>query len=216
MADRIRRFRRLGLMTAACMALAALAACSSTEKPGDSGMDRAMNRTSAGIGDAALAPLGDLNLRRAPIPPRLERIISPYEPIKDPTCVKIAAEVQELTAILGDDFDAPARPGDTLGQQAGDSAANAALDGVEGAVTDFIPYRSLIRMASGATAHEKKLREVYARGASRRTYLKGVGASMGCAPPAAPLPMQPKKSSKVEYRATPAKAPTQAVVFKVQ
>jgi hypothetical protein len=167
----------------------ALAACSGSPQPkSGGGIDRAVSKTRAGVGDAALTPLNDLNLRREPIPPRLEAIRSPYEPIKRKDCAGIGAEVTELTLILGADVDAPAGPEETLGQKTGDSAAKLALNGVRDAVTGFIPYRSLVRMATGASEHERELRAAYERGVQRRAYLKGAGLALGCAPPAAPDP----------------------------
>jgi hypothetical protein len=164
------------------------------------GVGRAMTRTSEGLGDAALAPLTDLNLRRAPIPGRLEAIVSPYEPVAA-DCLAIAAEVGELTAILGPDIDVPDEDDDTLGERAGDTAADAALGSVESAVTGFIPYRSLLRQATGASAHERRLRAAYERGQQRRIFLKGVGQTLGCAPPAAPLPLPAQETGPpIEFR----------------
>ena len=70
-------------------------------------------------------------------------------------------------------------------------------------MSDFIPFRSLVREATGASEHERKLRSAFQGGVARRAYLKGVGAQLGCAPPAAPDPtagftQSPEK--KVEYR----------------
>jgi hypothetical protein len=181
----------------------ALAACSSGPKPkSDSGVDRAISRTRAGVGDAALTPLSDLNLRQEPIPALLEAIQSPYEPIKRRDCAGIGAEVSALTAVLGADVDVPSGPSDTLGQKTGEGAAKLALNGVKDAVTGFIPYRSLVRIASGASEHERELRAAYERGVQRRAYLKGVGLALGCAPPAAPDMKQVGDSAKptIEFR----------------
>lgn len=185
-----RRPGRGGHLIAATLIAILLPASCASQKPQDpTGVDRAVVDTREGLGDAVMTPLSDLNLRRAPIPPRLEAIISPYEPIQVNTCEGIAEEVRLLTAILGPDIDAPAAGDDpTLSDRAGEGAADLALNQVTSAVTGFIPYRSVLRQASGATAHERKLREVYDRGAQKRAYLKGIGASKGCAPPAAPDP----------------------------
>jgi hypothetical protein len=176
----------LGLVLGLAAALA-MAGCASKPKA-DSGLSRAVNKTSEGIDDAALAPLSDLNLRRVEIPARLQALLSPYEPLSAKTCASIGFEVGELTKILGPDSDAPLPPQATLGQRAGEGAADLALDGVASAATDFIPFRSVVREATGASAHERRLRAAYERGVARRAYLKGVGASLGCAPPAAPEP----------------------------
>ncbi len=177
-----------------------LTACAAPRK--DSGISTAVNRTSEGLDDAAMAPLTDLNLRRTPIPAKLDAIVSPYEPLPQVTCATLAAEVDELTIILGPDSDAPPPPPASLNQRAGEGAADLALSGVASATTDFIPFRSIVREATGASAHERRLRAAYERGVTRRAYLKGVGAQMGCAPPAAPEPGAGfrKPGPPIEYR----------------
>jgi hypothetical protein len=190
---------------AAALALAlAVSACASSGQRGDGGVDRAVSRTQEGFDDAALTPLNDLNLRRVPIPPKLEAIRSPYEPVANMGCIALGAEVDSLTAILGADVDAP--PSQTRAdQQVGDAAGDLALNQVQDAVTGFIPYRSVIRYATGATAHERRLRAAYERGVQRRAYLKGIGSAMGCGPPAAPDPraMLPPERAPIEYRNNP-------------
>lgn len=171
----------------ALLAAATLAGCASRSKE-EGGISRAVHKTSQGIDDAALTPLNDFNLRRVEIPARLAALASPYEPLAAKTCAAVAAEVIELTKILGADSDASPPPVATLAQRAGDGAADIALGGVASAATDFIPFRSVVREATGASAHERRLRAAYERGVARRAYLKGVGASIGCAPPAAPEP----------------------------
>jgi hypothetical protein len=185
----------------AVLAAAALTGCASRSKE-EGGISRAVNKTSQGFDDAALTPLNDFNLRRVEIPARLGALISPYEPLAAKTCSAISAEVVELTKILGADSDAPPPPQATLGQRAGDGAADIALGGVASAATDFIPFRSVVREATGASAHERRLRAAYERGVARRAYLKGVGASIGCAPPAAPEPDAgvPPAPPPIEYR----------------
>jgi hypothetical protein len=177
-----------------------LVACAAPKK--DSGIGTAVSRTSEGLDDAAMAPLTDLNLRRTEIPAKLETIVSPYEPLPKVTCATLSAEVIELTNILGADSDAPPPPTTSLNQRAGEGAAEIALSGVASATTDFIPFRSIVREATGASAHERRLRAAYERGVTRRAYLKGVGAQMGCAPPAAPEPGAGllKPGPPIEYR----------------
>lgn len=166
------------------------------------GCSTAVNKTQAGLGDAAMAPLTDLNLRRTEVPPLLEAIKSPYEPIPVVTCQAIAESVTGLTKILGEDSDAPPKPGASLADQAGSGAADLTLNTVSSTMTDFIPFRSIVREATGASAHERKLRAAYERGVTRRAYLKGVGAQLGCAPPAAPSPGAGfgAPAPKIEYR----------------
>lgn len=202
MSRRTGRTRSLNLL-GAILAASFLTGCQTGPRAGSGGgVDRAVSRTQAGVGEAALTPLTDLNLRREPIPPRLKAIRSPYEAIKHRNCAGLSAEVTELTAILGPDVDVAAGPGETLEQKAGDGAADLALRGVRDAVTGFIPYRSLVRMATGASEHERELRAAYDRGIQRRSYLKGVGLALGCAPPAAPDPRYADERTRpdIEYR----------------
>lgn len=166
------------------------------------GCSTAVDKTQAGFGDAAMAPLTDLNLRRTEVPALLEAIKSPYEPIAVVNCQAIGAAVTNLTNILGRDSDASPAPEASLSDQAGSGAANLTLNTVSSTMTDFIPFRSIVREATGASAHERKLRAAYERGVTRRAYLKGVGAQLGCAPPAAPEPNagMPTPGAKIEYR----------------
>ncbi len=165
------------------------------------GCSTAAEKTSAGFSDAAMAPLNDFNLRRTEVPPLLEAIKSPYEPIAVVNCAALGATVTDLTAILGRDSDAPLPPEGSFEEKAGSGAADMTLGAVSSTMTDFIPFRSIVREATGASAHERKLRAAYERGVTRRAYLKGVGAQLGCAPPAAPEPtagMLPPP--RIEYR----------------
>ena len=148
-----------------------------------------------------MAPLNDLNLRRVEVPALLEAIKSPYEPIPEVSCPAIGKMVTDLTAILGRDADAAPLPEQSVGEKAGEGAADMTLGAVSSTMTDFIPFRSLVREATGASAHERRLRAAYERGVTRRAYLKGVGAQLGCAPPAGPEPTAGiPKAPQIEYR----------------
>ncbi len=162
----------------------AVAGCASTN---DDGMSRAVNKTSAGFGGAVTAPLTDLNITRTEVPPRLAALASPYAPLRTADCRTIGREVAELTNILGPDIDAEGKVVST-DQALGDGAAALFLGTLSSTMSDFIPFRSAVREATGASAHERRLKAAYERGVNRRSYLKGVGAAKGCAPPAAPQP----------------------------
>ncbi len=197
----MKRPGKLGIISGLTALALAFAGCASTGGGSDDGVSRAVDKTSSGLGDAAMSPLTDLNLRRTEVPALLEAIKSPYQPLAVVSCQAIAVAVAELTTVLGPDSDAPPRPQATMGQQAGDGAADLTLGAVSSTMSDFIPFRSIVREATGASAHERKLRAAYDRGVTRRAYLKGVGAQLGCAPPAAPEPnagiLPPPK---IEYR----------------
>ncbi len=173
----------------------AAAGCQSARTETEAGVSTAFGRTTGEIDDALLAPLELLNLRKVPIPEMLQALRSPYDPLPELTCSVIGRDVTALTAILGPDADADVGKAST-GERAGDAAAGAALGAVENAVTGFIPYQSILKSASGASRHEKAVREAYARGAARRAYLKGIGATLGCTSPAAPVATEAETAEK--------------------
>ncbi len=179
---------------------ASLVACTSTPsqpaspdnaetQQSDSATQQAMNKTSSGIGAAATAPLKDFNLRRDKIPPLLRTIRNPYALDSEIECEEIARRVEALNAILGRDWDIPPPDKASLRARAADGASTAFLDTVASEASGLIPYRGVVRTVSGANRHASKVRKAYERGSHRRTFLKGVGQSKGCAAPAAPAHM---------------------------
>jgi hypothetical protein len=191
--------------------LLAVSACASQDKQAATKPDGSLpahvgeaagstvTQTRDGLADAALSPLEDLNLRREEIPPLLAGMKNPYDLKPDLTCEEIAAMVGELDAVLGPDWDT-ASPDERLNtEKLADEAADAALGAVESGVTGWIPYRGLLREATGAASHQRKYNQAYKIGAQRRTYLKGYGLAMQCEPPARPNP-EPPKDETIVYK----------------
>jgi len=136
-----------------------------------------------GFKDAAKAPLRDLNLIRADIPPvLLEASEAPYALPGPLSCNVLAGEIALLDDALGPDLDAPesAEPG-LLTRGRG-----AAVDLVRGAAQGVLPFRSWIRKLSGAERYERTVRAAIDAGGVRRAYLKGLGVMRSCREPAAP------------------------------
>lgn len=160
-------------------------------------------QTRDGLADAAAAPLSDLNLRRREIPQLLAGMASPYGPDEEMSCARIAMDIVELDAVLGRDWDSGA-PDERLNSEIlADEAADAALDTVRNVSTGWIPFRGLLRQATGAQSHEKKYNQAFKIGAQRRAYLKGYGQALGCDLPAEPNFEALKlleKESKVRYK----------------
>jgi len=128
-------------------------------------------------GQIAVTPLSDLNLHGGDVPQILEDIQDPYAPPRRRNCSVLAQEVSDLTAVLGPDVDEePAEENDDETTEAIGSAVSSAI----------IPFRGLVRRLSGAQARDRRIRELYLRGVTRRAYLKGMGRVLGCRPPAAP------------------------------
>jgi hypothetical protein len=93
-----------------------------------------------------------------------------------------------LNDALGPDMDASrssTEPG--LLEQGGNLVGNSAIDALRGTTQDLIPFRSWVRRLTGAESHSKEVASAIAAGIVRRAYLKGIGESLGCHAPAAPL-----------------------------
>jgi hypothetical protein len=145
------------------------------------------------LGDAVIAPLTDLNLVRAPIPPILAAARkAPYSVPADLSCAALGAEIVLLDAALEPDLDGPATEAQASVIERG---ANAAGDAVIGAVRNttegVIPFRGWVRKLTGAESHAREVAAALAAGTVRRAWLKGLGYSAGCAPPAAPWGTEP-------------------------
>lgn len=141
-----------------------------------------------GITEGVLAPLEDVNLRREEIPEILQGL-EVYEKPVPTSCTGIAAEVAELELYVGSDLDEVkvAENGLNLRGQITDYADDQAYSYIAGFTRDFIPFRSMVRRATGASAHDRAIRKAYRNGRLRRSYLKGIGFALGCASPAAPF-----------------------------
>lgn len=152
----------------------------------------------AGVGAAATAPLDDLNLRRQYIPTvLLQAEANPYDLRNLNQCTTIGAEIARLNEALGPDLDEPPVPdGSTLTERAADAASKAALDAIRDATTDFIPGRSWVRRLSGAEQHSRHVQSAIQAGRMRRAFLKGIGMSRNCAPPAAPGWFRPRPATR--------------------
>ncbi len=151
-----------------------------------------------GFGDAVTAPLVDLNVRRDRIPTvLLQAQANPYDRRNLGQCTTIGAEVARLDEALGPDRDEPPAPDSpTLNERAQDALAEAALDAIRDAVTDFLPYRSWVRQLTGAQARSKTVQDAVEAGRLRRAFLKGLGMRANCAPPASPAWFRPTGRSQ--------------------
>lgn len=163
---------------------------------------KAVTQTRAGLADAALAPLEDLNLRQEEIPNVLESIDNPYDVPSDISCADMEKQVAALNRVLPPDWDAaPKAHTSSLSDKAADSASDSLLGVVAGEARGLIPYRGWVRRLSGANSYDKKLKSAYQKGAHRRTYLKALGEAKGCAGVARPSPRpQSAPSTPILYR----------------
>lgn len=187
------RLREFGL---ALIALTPLAACQTANSVG-----RGAGEVRAGFGEAISAPLEDLNIKRTPIPPSLIRAqANPYAIGGMDHCESIAAEVGSLDDALGPDADVPP-PDRTAAQVDADRGAKMTLGFVHRAAETALPFHSWVRQLTGAERHRRDVQAAIKAGEQRRGFLKALGMSMNCAPPAAPSWYKPHP------RNAPAEAP---------
>ncbi len=138
----------------------------------------AVEETRDGIGDAILTPVDDLNLRDREIPEALARIDNPYALETARDCTLLSAELDELNAVLGRDAD-----DDSAEEEAGArrrDAAGATLGFVSSTASGIIPFRGLVRYASGASEADQQVIAAYLRGHQRRGFLRGISMERGC------------------------------------
>ena len=161
---------------------------------------QAVSQTRAGLTDAALSPLEDLNLRKDEVPEVLAAISNPYKVDHTASCVDIASEIETLNAVLPPDWDEVTEEEQaSLSKLAADTASDGVLGVVASEARGLIPYRGWVRRLSGANSHEKKLRAAFDRGRARRTYLKAIGRTKNCEGIAAPV-FAEEKEPPVVYR----------------
>lgn len=168
---------RVTIQLAALLALtcAAPAAAAAPDEPKPAEPAKPITDQDVSMGDAALTPASDLNIKKDEIPALLIAAQTrPYDLTGLRQCPRLSAAVSELDAMLGPDLDMPAAERERI------TAGRVA----QAAVGAFIPFRGLIREISGANAHERKVQAAIVAGSARRAFLKGYGEARGCKYPA--------------------------------
>lgn len=128
---------------------------------------------------AVTQPLRDTRIRDERIPEVLQLAESaPYSMRGTGNCAALRREIAGLDAVLGVDADADA---ETPGR-----GAEVAAAATSAAIGALIPGLGLIRVLTGADAQQRRVQAAVQAGTVRRSFLKGLGAARGCAPPAAP------------------------------
>jgi hypothetical protein len=140
------------------------------------------------LGDAVVAPLNDLNLVRAAVPPVLASAQkAPYGAPPDLSCPALGSEIELLDAALGADLDtAVTAANPSLIERGTDAATDAVIGAVRNTTEGVIPFRGWVRKVTGAERYAKDVAAAIAAGTIRRAYLKGLGQATGCPLPAAP------------------------------
>lgn len=119
-------------------------------------------------------PIKDIGLMRENPPEVLKDAQrAPYTLAGLKSCADLRRAVGELDVVLGPDVDAVDDQGDAL-------PARLAEAGAKSIVNALIPFRGLVREASGAAEADRKFRMMVAAGMARRGYLKGVAHQRKC------------------------------------
>lgn len=154
-----------------------------------------------GIGEAATMPLRDVGILRTEIPAPIASIKYPYESnALLAGCPQILYEIGQLDAALGVESYQPGQRR-SLTDRGMDAAANSAVGVARDAAGDAIPFRGWVRRASGAAKAERDFANAVELGQTRRAFLRGYGAALGCTNvvPAPP----PKERQAVDPRTPP-------------
>jgi hypothetical protein len=145
--------------------------------------ERRITDNTVTAGDVATTPVDDFNLRDRKYPGLLLDLQKdPYSSSGLDGCEAIADAIAPLDDLLGDDLDiAPASKRQITAGALGREAVGL-----------LIPFRGLIREASGANASKRRLADLVIVGMMRRSYLKGLGEQRGCSYPARPADEETK------------------------
>ncbi len=164
-------------------ALVLLAACTTERRDGSPQIQTTNQANRESVSGAVASPLRDVNVLRTKIPEvLLVAMTDPYARPVPGTCARITALILPLNGALGADLDEPAMDEDDLVNRGG----GAMLGAVASAASGAIPFRGWVRQLSGAEKHDNLVTAAISAGAVRRAYLKGLGETHGCFPPATP------------------------------
>ena len=120
--------------------------------------------------DVVTQPARDVGIEKEEVPPVLIAAAqAPYGRDGVRTCAQLTGAIRALTAELGPDY------GD-----GSERKASVLKRGGSIAVNSFIPFRSLIREASGAASADREMAAAQRAGVARRGFLRGLYTQRGC------------------------------------
>jgi hypothetical protein len=131
-------------------------------------------------GNVIKQPWYDLNLSKTVIPPLLIRAsAAPYAAPADAGCAGLKHEIDAFNKVLGPDLQ-PTHIDNHDSLLSRKKAGDASWSVASGLVNGFIPFRGVIRVFTGADAHEKAVGEAIIAGIARRAYLEGMARAQSC------------------------------------
>ncbi|MFC3069736.1 hypothetical protein [Phenylobacterium soli] len=187
---------RYALAASALLAALLLAGCMTTSATNPDRVQTTGQAERENLKGAMGAPLRDLNVLRTKIPPvLLEAMADPYyRPPGALSCGDVVSMMEPLNNALGADLDTPSKDEDDLV----DKGRGTVLGAVAGATSGVIPFRGWVRKLTGAEKHDSYVQAAITAGAVRRGYLKGLGESRGCPPPATPSHVKTGQTTVVD------------------
>ena len=157
------------ILIGTCLLLAASPGLAQAQQQ-QSGADR--------LGDKAenivRQPVKDVGLMRENPPEVLKDAQrAPYSLAGIKRCQDIRRAIGELDVVLGPDVDAVDEKGDALPERLAEA-------GAKSIVNSLIPFRGIVREATGAAEADRKFRMMVAAGMARRGFLKGIAKERNC------------------------------------
>ena len=140
----------------------------------DSSDDSNVERIGRKAENIVRQPMLDVGLMREN-PPEVLRDAqqAPYTLAGIRRCADFKRAIALLDLYLGPDVDAVDDKGDALHERLAEA-------GAKSIVNTLIPFRGLVREATGAAEADRRLRTMVAAGMARRGYLKGVARERKC------------------------------------
>lgn len=128
---------------------------------------------------AAASPMRDLNIKRKAIPGQLAALQNPYGTDTHQSCAAILSEARAIDTALK--INQPDNPGTLHRRDTRAGNMGNAIDATTKTLaTSLIPFRGVVRFASGATYRDKQALEADRRGRERLGFLIGVGSANRC------------------------------------
>ena len=187
-----------GVARALALGAVALVGACASKGGGEDDVNR-VDQVRRGVVDAAASPFRDIGLVRPEVPRTLQGLKYPYSATNLTLgCDQVLYEIGQLDAILGvESFQPGAERG--ISSRGLDAVEGAVLNAARDSAGDIIPYRGWVRRISGAAKAENEATRAIIQGQTRRAYLRGFGAALGClnatpAPPpvTTPQPVDPR------------------------
>jgi hypothetical protein len=119
-------------------------------------------------------PGRDFGIVPTRVPELLERLIeNPYDLEETRNCAAIRGGIARLTALIGPDYDDPVPEGESRQSQL-------AKTGLRAGMSSIVPFRGLVREATGAAAADRRRLEAIQAAYARRGFLRGLAQQRNC------------------------------------